>query len=87
MLYFYSYIHFVYSTSFQNVHRTGVEEEYSERHHLQTELKEVYLFSQDKKNVSPVAKKEEKDLEMAKSMRQAILETYAKTKATSASGE
>ena len=48
----------------------------------------MYLFSQDKKNVSPVAKKEEKkDLEMAKSMRQAILETYAKTKATSASGE
>ena len=90
MLLCYTFIHTfcIYSTSFLNVHRTGVEEEYSERDHLQTELREVYLFSQDKKNVSPVAKKEEKkDLEMAKSMRQAILETYAKTKATSASDE
>ena len=48
----------------------------------------MYLSSQDKKNVSALAKEQEKkDLEMAKSMRQASLETYAKTKATSASGK
>ena len=52
---FYSYfvilifIHFAYSTSFLTVHRTGVEEEFSERDHLLTELKEVCLSSQDRK--------------------------------------
>ena len=87
MLYLYLYF-FVYSTSFLNVHSTGIEEEYSERDHLLTELREVYLSSQDKKNVSALAKEQEKkDLEMVKSMRQASLETYAKTKATSASGK
>ena len=46
------------------------------------------LSSRDKNNVSTLAKEQEKkDLEMAKSMRHASLETYAKTKATSASGK
>ena len=46
------------------------------------------LSSQDKKNVSALGKEqEEKHLDMAKNMRQASLETYAKTKATSASDE
>ena len=78
----------VYSTSSLNVHRSDVEEEYSDRNHLLTELWEVCLSSQDNKKVSALDKEqEEKDLEMAKSMREASLETYAKTKATSASGE
>ena len=48
----------------------------------------MYLSSQDKKNVSTLTKEQAKnDLEMAKSMRQATLETYAKTEAISASGK
>ena len=48
----------------------------------------MYLSSQDNKNVSPLTKEQEKDdLELAKSMRQASLETHAQTKATSGSGK
>ena len=74
------FIHLVYSTSFLNVHRTGVEEDYSARDHVLTGLREVYQSSKNNKNVSPSTKKQEKmHLEMAKSMRQTSLETYAKT--------
>ena len=65
------------------VYRTGVEEQYSERNHLLTELREVYQSSLEKKCQTASAKEREKDdLEMAKNMWQASLETYAKTKAT-----
>ena len=78
----------VYSISFLNGQRADVDEEYTEREHLLTELREVYLSSQHKNKVSPLTKEQEKkDLEMAQSMRQASLETHAKTKSTSSSGK
>ena len=64
--------------------RTGVKEQYSEQNHLLTELTDECQSSLEKRSQSASDKKRDKDdLEMAKNMPQASLETYAKTKVTS----
>ncbi|XP_065199100.1 trichohyalin-like [Sycon ciliatum] len=61
--------------------KTGVEEEYSERAQLLSELRELYQGEEDKKEETAKAKKrKDADTTMAKDMREACMETYAQSK-------
>ena len=73
LLFCYSFVHYIF--------RTGVEEEYSERAQLLSELRELYQGEEDKKEETAKAKKrKDADTTMAKDMREACMETYAQSK-------